>query len=135
MTVWCAFWTREVIGHFFFFFVIDEEAAISLYGGLISVTSYNCFRLTLTYLGNMDNRNFWLKQDGVTCHSFLKLLHFCTKNSSTMSSPTTWWPRMACQIMLPSQPHAISSSGILLDQKCMRTIPKQVLSRRKISKQ
>jgi hypothetical protein len=63
-TVWCGFWTGEVIGPYFF----ENET-----GNAVTLNGV-CYRnmimeLLWPQLDGMETEDMWFQQDGATCHT------------------------------------------------------------------
>ena len=63
-TVWCGFWSRGIIGPFFF--ENEQGKAVTINGDYYRAM-LNDF--LLTKIEEEDITNFWFLQDGATCHT------------------------------------------------------------------
>ena len=63
-TVWCVFWSRDIIGHFFFESVEGEAFTVN---GDRYRTMLNVF--LFTKIEEEDIGKIWFQQNGATCHT------------------------------------------------------------------
>ncbi|GFW01441.1 transposase [Trichonephila clavipes] len=64
LTVWCALWTGEIIGPYFF--KNDEGHNVTVNGDRYRAMITNFF---IPELNNHDVQELWFQQDGATCHT------------------------------------------------------------------
>ncbi|CAK9806600.1 hypothetical protein ANTPLA_LOCUS4952 [Anthophora plagiata] len=97
VTVWCGFWSGEVIGPYFF----QNEV-----GAAITVTDERYRSMITNFLWpklkDMDLNNMWFQQDGTTCHTAhatMDLLHDIFNGMIISCFGDVNWPPRSCDLM------------------------------------
>ena len=101
VTVWCGFWSRGIIGPFFF----ENEQ-----GEPITVNS-DCFRAMLnvflfTKIEEEDIGKIWFQQDGATCHTAeatLDVMRPVFEDRIISRKADIVWPPQSCDYYLRRQ--------------------------------
>ena len=66
VTVWCEFWSRGIIGSFFF--EIEQGEAVTANGDRYRYRAM-LNEFLFTKIEERDIGNIWFQQDGATCHA------------------------------------------------------------------
>ena len=96
VTVWCGFWSRVIIGLFFF---ENEQGEIVTVNGDRYQAMLNEF--LFTKIEERDINSIWFQQDGATCHTAkatLDVLHPVFEDRIISRRADVGWPPRSCDL-------------------------------------
>lgn len=96
VTVWCGFWSKGIIGPFFF--ENEEGETVTVNGG--RYRAMLCEYL-FTTIEDEDLGDIWIQQDGATCHTAnvtIDLLRTVFGNRIISRNSDVVWPSRSCDL-------------------------------------
>ena len=94
VTVWCGFWSRDIIGPFFF--ENEQGEAVTVNGDRYRAMLNEFLFIKIE---KEDIGNIWFKQDGVTCHTAevtIYVLRSVFKDRIISRRAWLVWPPRSC---------------------------------------